>query len=221
MSISDNIARFRESVPPHVQLVAVSKTKPHKDVMDAYEAGQRTLGENRVQELVDKYEALPKDIEWHMIGHLQRNKVKYIAPFVHLIHGVDSPRLLKEINKQGEKIDRVIPCLLQLHIAREESKFGFSENEVIELLISEAFQSYKYVSILGFMGMATHTDDELIVRKEFEGLKAFKDSTQERFASEQHPMHELSIGMSGDYKIAIDCGSTMIRVGSAIFGSRK
>jgi hypothetical protein len=220
MSIAENLSAVKESLGK-CHLVAVSKTKPNEDLMEAYNAGQRALGENKVQELTDKAEALPKDIEWHMIGHLQRNKVKYIAPFVHLIHSVDSVRLLKEINKQGKKIDRVIPVLLQIHIAEEESKYGLDEQELHELLSSEAFKEMNHVEVKGLMGMATFTDDTEKIRREFKSLKKLFDKTAVQYNDEKLNLKELSMGMSGDYEIAIEEGSTMVRIGSKIFGERS
>lgn len=222
MSIAENISKFNEEIAPfNAQLIAVSKTKPNEDLLQAYEANQRDLGENKVQELTSKHEELPKDIRWHMIGHLQRNKVKYIAPFVHLIHAVDSARLLVEINKQAEKNDRVINCLLQVYIAKEESKFGLDENELEELLNSDQFAELQNIKIVGLMGMATNTDNEDVIRKEFKGLKALFEELKGKYNSEKVEMKELSMGMTSDYKIALEEGSTMIRVGSAIFGSRN
>jgi pyridoxal phosphate enzyme (YggS family) len=220
MSIAENLSAVKKSLGD-CHLVAVSKTKPNKDLMEAYEAGQRALGENKVQELTDKAEALPKDIEWHMIGHLQRNKVKYIAPFVHLIHSVDSVRLLKEINKQGKKIDRVIPVLLQIHIAEEENKYGLDEQELHELLSSEVFKEMNHIEVKGLMGMATFTDDKDKIRREFKSLKKLFDKTAAQYNDEKLNIKELSMGMSGDYEIAIEEGSTMVRIGSKIFGERK
>ncbi|GAK76210.1 hypothetical protein YggS [Nonlabens ulvanivorans] len=221
MSIKDHLLRFRESIEPKATLVAVSKTKPVSDLQEAYDAGQRHFGENKIQEMTEKWETLPKDIYWHMIGHTQRNKVKYMAPYVHLIHSVDSPRLLKEINKQAEKNERVIDCLLQIHIAEEETKFGFDQNELLELLSSDAFASYKNVRITGLMGMATFTDNKEQVRKEFKSLKTLLDHINDNhLISDSHDLKTLSMGMTGDYKIAIEEGSTMVRIGSAIFGSR-
>ena len=222
MSIAENISKFNQEIAPfNAKLIAVSKTKPNADLLQAYEAGQRDLGENKVQELTQKYEDLPKDIRWHMIGHLQRNKVKYIAPFVHLIHGVDSLRLLVEINKQAEKNNRVIDCLLQIYIAKEESKFGLDENDMNELLHSEEFAEMNHVRIVGLMGMATNTENEATVRNEFRELKTLFETIKKENNSEKVEMKELSMGMTGDYKIALEEGSTMIRVGSAIFGSRN
>jgi len=219
MSIAENLSATKKSLGD-CHLVAVSKTKPNEDLMEAYEAGQRALGENKVQELTDKAEALPKDIEWHMIGHLQRNKVKYIAPFVHLIHSVDSVRLLKEINKQGKKIDRVIPVLLQIHIAEEENKYGLDEKELHDLLSSEVFKEMNHIDIKGLMGMATFTDDTDKIRREFKSLKKLFDKTADQYNDEKLNLKELSMGMSGDYEIAIEEGSTMVRIGSKIFGER-
>ena len=199
----------------------MSKTKPNSDLLQAYECGQRDLGENKVQELTAKYEALPKDIRWHMIGHLQRNKVKYIAPFVHLIHGVDSLRLLREINKQAQKHDRVIDCLLQIFIASEETKFGLDKDELFDLLKSPDLAEMENIRIVGFMGMATNTENQEQVRSEFRYLKNLFDEVAEAYRSEKVQMKELSMGMTGDYKIALEEGSTMVRVGSAIFGERN
>lgn len=198
-------------------MVAVSKTKPNEDILEAYEAGQRVFGENKVQEMVQKWEDLPKDIEWHMIGHVQRNKVKYMAEFVSLIHGVDSPRLLKEINKQAKKYDRIIPCLLQIHIAEEDTKFGLDKAELEELIESDAFKAMENVKIVGLMGMATFTDDKSQVRREFAQLKSMFDD----LTSKLKDITILSMGMSGDYQIAIEEGSTMVRIGSSIFGARN
>ncbi|EAS20140.1 conserved hypothetical protein, TIM-barrel fold [Flavobacteria bacterium BBFL7] len=221
MSIKDHLLRFRESIEPKATLVAVSKTKPISDLQEAYDAGQRHFGENKIQEMTEKWETLPKDIHWHMIGHTQRNKVKYMAPYVHLIHSVDSPRLLKEINKQAVKNERVIDCLLQIHIAEEETKFGFDQNELLELLSSDAFAGYKNVRITGLMGMATFTDNKEQVRKEFKSLKTLLDHINDNhLISDSHDLKTLSMGMTGDYEIALEEGSTMVRIGSAIFGSR-
>lgn len=198
-------------------MVAVSKTKPNEALLEAYESGQRVFGENKVQEMVQKWETLPKDIQWHMIGHVQRNKVKYMAPFVSLIHGVDSFRLLKEINKQAEKHDRVIDCLLQMHIAREETKFGLDDEELEALLTHPEFSSLQNVRIVGLMGMATFTENQDQIRSEFAYLKSKYDLVVKQLPS----VHILSMGMSGDYPIAIDEGSSMVRIGSSIFGSRQ
>ena len=205
----------KECDAKNVTLVAVSKTKPMADIIELYELGQRDFGENYVQELVEKYEALPKDIRWHFIGHLQSNKVKMIVPFVHLIHGVDSEKLLKEINKQGGKINRIIDCLLQMFIAKEETKFGMDETELKDVEIN----NYKNVRILGFMGMASNTNDNAIVKSEFEHLhQIFKNA---QLATVNYQLSTLSMGMSGDYKMAIEAGSNMVRIGSLLFGERN
>ena len=217
MSIEKKLAEIRKTLPEHVTLVAVSKTKPNSDLQEAYDAGQRVFGENKVQEMTRKWEELPKDIQWHMIGHVQRNKVKYMASFVSLIHGVDSLKLLKEINKQGEKNNRKIPCLLQVHIAEEETKFGFDENELLELAQDQAFLQLENIEVQGLMGMATFTDDKNQVRKEFKILHALF----QKLKSNLDGLEILSMGMSGDYKIAIEEGSTMVRIGSSIFGARN
>jgi PLP dependent protein len=202
------------------KLIAVSKTYPPESILEAYNAGQRLFGENKVQELVQKHEVLPKDIEWHLIGHLQRNKVKYIAPFVHMIHSVDSFKLLEEINKEGLKNNRTINCLLQVYIADEETKFGLSFEEVENILNSEELEKLKNIKIKGFMGMATNTDDHLKIKNEFKSLKnLFKIYTS--FKKENVDIEELSMGMSSDYKMALEEGSTMVRIGSAIFGKRN
>jgi len=217
MSIKDNLKKIKESLPPNVILVAVSKTKPPTDIMEAYEAGQRIFGENKIQEMTQKWEELPKDIQWHMIGHIQRNKVKYMAEYVSLIHGVDSLKLLKEINKQAKIHQRLIPCLLQIHIAEEDTKFGFNESELNEIITSNDIQQLTNIKIVGLMGMATFTDNQLQIRKEFKHLK----NMFEKAKSLLRDLSELSMGMSGDYEIAIEEGSTMIRVGSSIFGTRN
>jgi pyridoxal phosphate enzyme (YggS family) len=220
MNIKKNIEHFRATIPPHCTLIAVSKTQPLEKIREAYEAGQRAFGENKAQEMTAKAESLPNDIQWHMIGHLQTNKVKYIAPFVHLIHGVDSLKLLQEIDKQGSKINRVIPCLLQIHIAEEETKFGFSEEEVLHLIQSGELENLKHVRVKGLMGMATFTDNTVQIRKEFTQLKSFFDTLKSQ-QSGNLEMLELSMGMSNDYTLALDCGSTMVRIGTAIFGERN
>lgn len=220
MNIIQNLNNIQSQIPKHVTLVAVSKTKPVSDLMETYNAGQRIFGENKIQEMADKHEEMPKDIEWHMIGHVQRNKVKYMAEFVSLIHGVDSLKLLKEINKQALKYDRVINCLIQIKIAAEDSKFGMSIKDAEELLISEAFKNLKNVSITGLMGMATFTDDTHQVEQEFHKLKSTFDDLKQ-LKSSNCDLEIISMGMSGDFKLAIDCGSTMIRVGSSIFGERS
>ena len=218
--IREQLHNVLEEIPKHVTLVAVSKTKPVSAIEEAYAAGQRHYGENKVQELVEKAEQLPKDIHWHLIGHLQSNKVKYIAPFVALIHSVDSLKLLLEINRQAAKNNRVIPVLLQFHIAQEETKFGFSLEEVLELLNSEEFKNLGNIRIDGVMGMASFTDDEAQIRKEFKLLKTYFDELKSTFFNEKNYFSICSMGMSGDYLIAIEEGSTMIRVGSSIFGLR-
>jgi pyridoxal phosphate enzyme (YggS family) len=213
MSIADQLVRIKSKLPEAVTLVAVSKTKPNTDILEAYSEGQRVFGENKVQELVKKQEELPKDIQWHMIGHLQRNKVKFIAPFVALIHGVDNHKLLQEIDKRAAQNNRKIDCLLQVHIAKEDTKFGFEINEVREVLL--ATSSFKNISIVGLMGMATFTDDTNQIQEEFKSLKTVFDSIK------NDTITILSMGMSGDYPLALEQGSTMVRVGSAIFGHRK
>lgn len=222
MNLKKNIADFQKTLQgTDCKLIAVSKTKPQELILEAYDAGQRIFGENKVQELVGKYENLPKDIEWHMIGHLQSNKVKYIAPFVHLIHSVDSLKLLKEINKQGLKNDRVIDCLLQVYIADEDTKYGLNKDELIELVKSDTFHSFNNVKITGLMGMATNTDDQSQIQQEFHSLKAMFEELSQQLSVPNISLSEISMGMSGDYPIAIKEGSTLIRVGSAIFGSRN
>jgi len=222
MSIINNINSYKEQLAPYkAQLIAVSKTKPVEDLLQAYEGGQRDFGENKAQELTTKFENMPKDIQWHMIGHLQRNKVKYIAPFVYLIHAVDSPRLLAEINKQALKNDRVISCLLQIHIAEEETKFGFDEAELLDFITSDALSEYKNIKILGLMGMATNTDNKAQVSKEFNHLKALFEQIKNNFDLKNVEMQELSMGMTSDYIEACEAGSTMVRIGSAIFGARN
>lgn len=226
MSIAINLAEIKSSLPQHVTLVAVSKTKPVSDLLEAYEVGQRIFGENYVQELVEKQDLLPKDIQWHFIGHLQSRKVKLIAPFVSLIHGVDSLKLLQEINKQAEKNNRVIDCLLQIHIAEEESKFGLDEKELEDIqkqLLDSARSddnAFKNIRVVGLMGMATFTEDQNQIKKEFTYLKSLFDNYSKE-KTENFQLNTLSMGMSGDYPLAISCGSTMVRIGSSIFGSRK
>ncbi|PRY53098.1 hypothetical protein B0I27_104106 [Arcticibacter pallidicorallinus] len=221
MSIAANLTKLKNEVSSSaVKLIAVSKTKPVADILEAYEAGQRIFGENQVQELVEKHEQLPHDIEWHLLGHLQTNKVKYIAPFISLIHSVDSLKLLKEIDKQGEKNKRIIDCLIQIYIADEETKFGLGFDEAIELLRSEEFSAMKHVRIVGVMGIATNTDQEKQIRDEFNELKVLFDGLKASFFRKTDSFKEISMGMSSDYKIAIEQGSTMIRVGSSIFGKR-
>ncbi|MCL3782475.1 YggS family pyridoxal phosphate-dependent enzyme [Prolixibacteraceae bacterium JC049] len=220
MTITQNLQDIKSELPEEVLLVAVSKTKPVEAIQEAYAAGQRVFGENKVQELETKYNELPKDIEWHMIGHLQTNKVKYIAPFVHLIHAVDSMKLLKMINKEALKSNRTINCLLQFHIADESTKFGLSIEEAQELLTSEAYEQLQNINIVGVMGMATFTDDQQQVRNEFTNLKRYFTELKTSVFANKADFKEISMGMSGDYPIAIEEGSTMIRVGSNIFGSR-
>jgi hypothetical protein len=221
MDISKNISDFQDKLPQKVALVAVSKTKPSSDIQEAYDCGQRIFGENRPQEMQGKYEELPKDIEWHMIGHLQSNKVKYIAPFVELIHSVDKLSLLKEINKRAKQNDRVINVLLQMHIAKEESKFGMDEEELEAFLTSDKFKSYENVSVVGLMGMATFTDNKEIIRKEFKSLKSIYDTLKSSHFKDNSNFNVLSMGMSGDFEIGIEEGSNMVRVGSSIFGARN
>ncbi len=220
MFVKENLLKIKSNLPSHVTLVAVSKTKPNHLILEAYESGHTDFGENYVQELVDKYQQLPKDIRWHFIGHLQGNKVKYIAPFVYLIHGVDSLKLLQEINKQALKNNRIINCLLQVYIAQEETKFGLSFQECEELLCSELFKQLNNVNIKGFMAMASNTENVMQIRKEFGSLKKFSDSLFQISTFNFQPS-VLSFGMSNDFNIAIEQGSTMIRVGSSIFGNRN
>ncbi|MCF6142000.1 YggS family pyridoxal phosphate-dependent enzyme [Flavobacterium sp. K77] len=220
MSITNNLQSIKESLPDHVTLVAVSKTKPVSDLRQAYEAGQRIFGENKIQEMADKWEQMPKDIQWHMIGHVQTNKVKFMAPFVSLIHGVDSLKLLQEINKQALKNNRIIDCLLQIYIAEEESKFGLDEDELTSLLSSNEFEELKNIQIVGLMGMATFTDRKDQIKKEFTQLKTIFEKTKALTISNCQ-LETLSMGMSGDYQLAIECGSTMVRIGSSIFGGRN
>tara|TARA_R110002049_G_scaffold38978_1_gene120322 strand:+ start:9178 stop:9849 length:672 start_codon:yes stop_codon:yes gene_type:complete len=219
MSIKQNLNQIQSTLPNHVTLVAVSKTKPVSDLMEAYNAGQRIFGENKIQEMVEKHETMPKDIDWHMIGHVQSNKVKYMAQFVNLIHGVDSFSLLKEVNKQAKKHDRIIDCLLQIKIASEDSKFGMDKGKTSEILQSEAFSKLKNINVVGVMGMATFTEDAQQVKDEFTFLKNIFDALKPLKSFNFNP-EIISMGMSGDYQLAIDCGSNMIRVGSSIFGSR-
>lgn len=220
MGIAENIKRIKRELKEGVCLVAVSKTKPNEDILEAYHAGHKVFGENKVQDLAKKYEELPKDIEWHFIGHLQTNKAKYIAPFVHLIHGVDSLKLLKVINKEGNKNDKIIKCLFQFHIAEEETKFGLDLEEAREILSSREFSELKHVEICGVMGMATYTEDEAQIKREFRNLKTIFDTVKKEYFAEQESFKEISMGMSGDYMIGMEEGSTMIRVGSLIFGER-
>lgn len=220
MSITANIQKIREEIGPQVKLIAVSKTKPNEMIQEAYNAGQRAFGENKVQEMVAKFEQLPKDIEWHMIGHLQSNKVKYIAPFVHLIHSIDSQKLLETVQKEAVKNTKTIDVLLQIYIASEETKFGLSEEEALDLIHLYKQNKYSNIRVRGLMGMASLTDDRNTLNREFSGLKAFWDSLKSEEFINNPEFDTLSMGMSGDYGLAVDCGSTMIRVGSSIFGSR-
>jgi hypothetical protein len=215
--IAQNLLTIKNELPENVTLVAVSKTKPIVDIQEAYDAGQRVFGENKIQEMVTKFDALPKDIKWHMIGHLQRNKVKYMAHFVDLIHGVDSLKTLKEINKQAKKHDRVINCLLQARIAKEETKFGLSFLDIDEIISSEEFSELQHIKVVGFMGMATFTNNQEQLQEEFVSLANFFSKNQEKNSK----LSILSMGMSGDYQLAIENGSNMVRIGSAIFGVRN
>lgn len=221
MSIAENIDQIKASLPDHVQLVAVSKTKPKELVLEAYLHGQKAFGENKAQEMSAKYADLPKDIEWHFIGHLQSNKIKYIAHYVHLIHGVDSFKLLKSIDNEASKAGRVIDCLLQFHIAEEETKFGLSMQEALEGLNSEEYKSLAHVRICGLMGMATYTENENQIRKEFASLKTIFENLKMNYFTNRPEFKEISMGMSGDYLLAIAEGSTMVRIGSNIFGERN
>lgn len=216
MSIQENLQSIKNLLPQNVTLVAVSKTKPVANLMEAYEVGQRIFGENKIQEMAEKAEVMPKDIQWHMIGHVQSNKVKFMAPFVALIHGVDSLKLLEEINKQALKCNRVIDCLLQMHIAKEDTKFGLDEEELSDLLSSDNYKKLKNVSVCGLMGMATFTENQDQIKSEFDFLK----STFDKYAKENNKFTTLSMGMSGDFQLAIERGSTMVRIGSSIFGAR-
>ncbi|SDD09131.1 YggS family pyridoxal phosphate-dependent enzyme [Williamwhitmania taraxaci] len=218
MSVTENLSSIVKTIPAHVQLVAISKTKPVEVVMEVYQAGQRVFGENKVQEMVAKQESMPKDIQWHMVGHLQSNKVKYIAPFVSLIHSVDSQKLLEAIDKEAGKAQRVIDCLLQVHIAQEETKFGFNREELLTLVSSGTLARFPNIRVVGLMGMASFTDDEVQVRREFHGLHLLFVEMQTVFGAH---FTQLSMGMSGDYLLAIEEGSTMVRVGSSIFGERN
>ena len=222
MSIADNLLKYKKELEPeNVELIAVSKFNTTDAILEAYEAGQRVFGENIVQELVEKQEALPKDIEWHLIGHLQTNKVKYIAPFIKLIHSVDSLKLLAEINKQAEKNKRTIDCLLQIYIADEDTKFGLDHAELIELLRSEEYQAMKNIRIVGLMGIASNNAPEKQTKDEFQELKVLFDGIKVSFFRKEDSFKELSMGMSGDYQLAIEEGTTMVRIGSSIFGARK
>lgn len=219
MSLLENYLQIKSSIPEHVSLVAVSKTKPVSHLIEVYNAGQRIFGENKIQEMSEKWEQMPNDIQWHMIGHIQTNKVKFMAPYVNLIHGVDSLKLLEEINKQALKNDRIINCLLQIHIAEEETKFGLNENELNELLATESFSKLNNIKIDGLMGMATFTNNQDQIKKEFDHLKSIFDALKNT-KFKNFELKTLSMGMSGDYPLAITCGSTMVRIGSSIFGER-
>ena len=222
MSVKQNLKILKNNfVNPACQLIAVSKTKSKDAIKEAYDVEVRDFGENKVQEITEKAPSLPEDIRWHMIGHLQRNKVKFIVPFIYLIHSVDSLRLLKEINKEGKKINRPISCLLQVHIAREESKYGWDEEELRNFIFGDEIRNMDHIKILGLMGMATNTDNQQTVRSEFRGLKSLFEDLKNENLPAQVNMKELSMGMSGDYKIAQEEGSTMVRIGSALFGPRN
>lgn len=216
MNIAENIKKFTSELGPEITLVAISKTKPNSDILEAYHIGQRDFGENKVQEMTAKWEDLPKDIKWHMVGHVQTNKVKYMAPFVSLVHAVDSLKLLKEINKEARKNDRIIDCLLQIKIAEEESKFGLSHPEAEEIINSDKYKSFKHIKLRGLMGMATFTEDMTQVKREFNTLREIYEDMKATNSN----FDTLSMGMSGDYRVAIECGSNMVRIGSAIFGER-
>lgn len=221
MSIATNLKEVLSTLPAQVRLVAVSKFHPNEALEEAYAAGQRIFGESKVQEMTQKYESLPKDIQWHFIGHLQTNKIKYMIPYVAMIHGVDSYKLLAEINKQAAKAERIVPCLLQIHIAQEETKFGFSFDECRDMLNKGEWKSLQHVSIAGVMGMATHTDDEEEIRREFTSLTDFFHEIKTRHFDGHTDFREISMGMSDDYPQAIAAGSTLVRVGSRIFGERN
>lgn len=221
MSISNNLSVVRNKIPAGVQLVCVSKFHPDESLLEAYETGERVFGESKVQEMCGKYERLPKDIQWHFIGHLQTNKIKYIVPFVELIHGVDSYKLLAEINKQAAKVNRVVNCLLQIHIAQEETKFGFSAQELLDTLQAGDWKNLQHVKICGLMGMATYTDNRIQVKAEFSQLKGLFDQVKSSYFAEEPTFQSISMGMSDDFQLAIEQGSTMVRVGSFIFGNRN
>lgn len=221
MSITENITKIKDSLPQTVKLVAVSKFKPNEAIMKAYEVGQRIFGENKVQEMVQKHDTLPNDIEWHLIGHLQTNKVKYMASFVSMIHSIDSLKLLETVNKEAEKYNRIIPCLLQFHIAEEATKFGLSQNEAEELIESDSYRSMQNIFLAGVMGMGTNVDDENQTRKEFMRLKEIFEFLKQKYFNDDPRFKEISMGMSDDYRIAIEEGSTMVRIGSSIFGARS
>jgi len=220
MSIQKNLYRILKEIPDNILLVVVSKTQPIDKIIEVYNLGHKIFGENKVQEMVQKYEQLPKDIQWHMIGHLQRNKVKYIVPFVSLIHSVDSTKLMEEIDKRAKKVGRVIDCLLEIQIAQEQSKFGLSFEGAEKIFYKEIYQNYSNINIRGFMGMATFTDDHAQIRREFRSLKKFFDKIKKTYLNSKKDFDLLSMGMSGDYKIAIEEGSNIIRIGTSIFGQR-
>ena len=221
MSIPQNIQEIRKHIPTHVKLVCVSKFHPNETVLEAYRCGERVFGESKVQELCGKFETLPSDISWHFIGHLQSNKIKFIVPFVELIHGVDSYKLLEEINKQALKAGKKVNCLLQIHIAKEETKFGFSEEELLQTLSEGKWKELSGVTICGLMGMATYTDNRDQIRAEFKGLKGLLDRVKQLYFNDNPSFCELSMGMSDDYQLAIEEGSTLVRIGSSIFGHRE
>jgi PLP dependent protein len=220
MGIIKNLNTIKESIPSQVKLIAVSKTYPTERILEIYNSGHKIFGENKAQEIIDKQPQLPDDIEWHFIGHLQTNKVKYIAPFISMIHSIDSLKLLKEINKEALKNNRIIDCLLEMYIASEESKFGLDMNEAVQILESAEFKSLSNIRICGVMGMATYTDDTTLVRKEFKTLKFYFTQLKEKYFPGENFFKEISMGMSGDYTIAIEEGSTIVRIGTAIFGER-
>jgi PLP dependent protein len=220
MSVARNLELIKQQIPENVTLVCVSKFHPDETIMEAYQAGERVFGESKVQELTEKYNRLPKDIHWHFIGHLQTNKVKFLVPFVELIHGVDTFKLLQEINKQAAKIHRKVNCLLQVHIATEETKFGFSPEELTDLYESGSINSLEFINIHGLMGMATFSDNQDQVRREFQGLKKLFDTIKVKYAVNNPDFSEISMGMSDDFQLAIEAGSTMVRIGSSIFGHR-
>lgn len=221
MSIQENISRIKAQIPKDVQLIAVSKFHPIQTVMEAYNYGQRVFGENRVQEVCEKYDKMPKDINWHFIGHLQTNKVKYIIPFIYCIHSIDSIKLLKEVNKEAIKQNRIIPCLLQVHIAKEIHKFGFTEQECLLFFKENREKEFPNIKFIGLMGMSTKTDDKNQISKEFKTLKDLFENIKSNYLPLNKDFSELSMGMTNDFNLAIEQGSTMIRVGSAIFGERQ
>jgi PLP dependent protein len=220
MNIKENLLKLKDHIPANVKLIAVSKTYPIENIIEVYSEGHKIFGENRAQEIIDKQPQLPADIEWHFIGHLQTNKVRYIAPFVSMIHSIDSLKLLKEVNSEAQKNNRIIDCLLEMYIATEESKFGLDLNEVFAILNSVEFKNMHNIRICGLMGMATFSEDMKLVRKEFKDLKLYFDQIKEKYFADNYFFKEISMGMSGDYNIAIEEGSTMIRIGTAIFGER-